>query len=151
MLSRVTSGRTPILLIRLECMVRNLRKSTEVGNPSFLIVGLSCRRSRLRRFTGPPRVLVKTRSPGFRHFDRCHAASRTPRRIPKESSGMLRRPAFATTAYILIAIQFEERDLVRLHGEYAEYRRRVPMILPIGSSKRRESAEVPGRPAPEMK
>ena len=58
--------------------------------------------------------------------------------------------AIATTAYILIAIQFEERDLVRLHGEYAEYRRRVPMILPIGSSKRRESAEVPGRPAPEM-
>jgi protein-S-isoprenylcysteine O-methyltransferase Ste14 len=54
--------------------------------------------------------------------------------------------AIATTAYILIAIQFEERDLVRLHGEYAEYRRRVPMILPIGSSKRRESAEVPGRP-----
>ena len=58
--------------------------------------------------------------------------------------------AIATTAYILIAIQFEERDLVRLHGEYAEYRRRVPMILPIGSSKRRENAEVPGRPAPEM-
>jgi len=58
--------------------------------------------------------------------------------------------AIATTAYILIAIQFEERDLVRLHGEYAEYRRRVPMILPIGSSMRRESAEAPGRAAPEM-
>jgi protein-S-isoprenylcysteine O-methyltransferase Ste14 len=40
-----------------------------------------------------------------------------------------------TTAYILIAIQFEERDLVRSHKEYAEYRRQVPMLLPIGSSK----------------
>jgi len=43
--------------------------------------------------------------------------------------------AVATTAYILIAIQFEERDLVRMHREYAEYRQRVPMILPIGSAK----------------
>lgn len=40
-----------------------------------------------------------------------------------------------TTAYIFIAVKFEERDLVRSHEEYAEYRRRVPMILPIGSSK----------------
>jgi protein-S-isoprenylcysteine O-methyltransferase Ste14 len=50
--------------------------------------------------------------------------------------------AIATTAYILVAIQLEERDLVRIHGEYAEYRRRVPMILPVGSGKPRESAAV---------
>jgi protein-S-isoprenylcysteine O-methyltransferase Ste14 len=38
--------------------------------------------------------------------------------------------AIATTAYILIAIQLEERDLVDAHPEYAEYRRRVPMLIP---------------------
>jgi methanethiol S-methyltransferase len=52
--------------------------------------------------------------------------------------------AIATTAYILLAIQFEERDLARFHQEYAEYRRRVPMLVPMGSSKRRKSAQVPG-------
>ena len=39
--------------------------------------------------------------------------------------------SIATTAYILLAIQFEERDLVREHGEtYEEYRRSVPMLVP---------------------
>ena len=36
-----------------------------------------------------------------------------------------------TTAYILIAIRFEERDLVAAHPEYASYRARVPMLVPV--------------------
>lgn len=40
--------------------------------------------------------------------------------------------AIATTAYILIAIQLEERDIVSIHGTaYEEYRERVSMLLPI--------------------
>ena len=43
--------------------------------------------------------------------------------------------AAATAAYILIAIQFEERDLVHAHGRaYEEYRRRVPMLVPFTRS-----------------
>ena len=41
--------------------------------------------------------------------------------------------AVGTTAYIVLAIQFEERDLVFEYGAtYKEYRRKVPMLLPIG-------------------
>ena len=51
--------------------------------------------------------------------------------------------AATTTAYILIAIQFEERDLVREHGKaYEDYRRRVPMLLPF--ARRRPAAPSPG-------
>ena len=50
--------------------------------------------------------------------------------------------AVMTTAYILVAIQFEERDLVRFHPEYASYRQRVPMLIPF--TNRRLVAERPG-------
>lgn len=39
--------------------------------------------------------------------------------------------ATMTTAYILVAIQLEERDLVAIHGaDYEEYRRKTPMLVP---------------------
>jgi len=39
--------------------------------------------------------------------------------------------ALATTGYILIAIQLEERDLIGEHGrKYEDYRREVPMLIP---------------------
>lgn len=38
--------------------------------------------------------------------------------------------AVLTTAYILVAIQLEERDLTDAHPEYAAYRARTPMLVP---------------------
>lgn len=48
--------------------------------------------------------------------------------------------ALMTTAYILVAIQLEERDLITVHAEhYVRYRREVPMLIP-----RVPTAEGPG-------
>jgi len=44
--------------------------------------------------------------------------------------------AVGTTLYILIAVRFEERDLVAAHPEYAAYRRAVPMLVPRLSAPR---------------
>jgi protein-S-isoprenylcysteine O-methyltransferase Ste14 len=51
--------------------------------------------------------------------------------------------AVATTAYMLIAIQFEEHDLVHEHGaSYEDYRKRVPMILPGLRRRQRRPSEA---------
>jgi protein-S-isoprenylcysteine O-methyltransferase Ste14 len=51
--------------------------------------------------------------------------------------------AVMTTAYILIAIRFEERDLTRAFPEYANYAKRVPMLIPFSAARaRRNSAAV---------
>ena len=44
--------------------------------------------------------------------------------------------ALVATAYILVAVRFEERDLRSMHPEYAEYSDRVPMLIP-GSGRRK--------------
>lgn len=41
--------------------------------------------------------------------------------------------SIATTGYLLVGIYFEEKDLVRTYGDaYVEYKRHVPMLIPIG-------------------
>jgi len=50
--------------------------------------------------------------------------------------------ALMTTIYILMAIQWEEKDLVAAHGKaYQEYRRHVPMLIPRFFKKGPKSQE----------
>ncbi|KLO33598.1 methanethiol S-methyltransferase [Mycobacterium haemophilum] len=54
--------------------------------------------------------------------------------------------ATATTGYILIAIQLEERDLVATLGDqYRDYRRDVPMLLPLRHLPHRRAAKTVGQ------
>src|SRR5688572_19479124 len=52
--------------------------------------------------------------------------------------------AVAMTAYVLVAVRYEEHDLARVHGQYPAYRMRVPMLLPrlrsLGQRGRRKQA-----------
>jgi protein-S-isoprenylcysteine O-methyltransferase Ste14 len=51
--------------------------------------------------------------------------------------------AVITTAYILVAIRLEERDLADIHGErYEEYRRDVPMLVPRVRVPRRVATDA---------
>ena len=50
--------------------------------------------------------------------------------------------ALGTTAYILIAIRIEEKDLVKFHGkDYENYQRQVSMVVPF--RKKSIQAEKP--------
>jgi protein-S-isoprenylcysteine O-methyltransferase Ste14 len=58
--------------------------------------------------------------------------------------------ALMTTAYILMAIQLEERDLVVAHGrQYAYYRQQVPMLIPGATRAMAWLRRRSPRPAPE--
>lgn len=51
--------------------------------------------------------------------------------------------ALGMTAYILVAIRYEERDLIAAHAGYADYRRRVPMLFPrLFAGAARRTTEV---------
>ncbi|HWA62512.1 MAG TPA: isoprenylcysteine carboxylmethyltransferase family protein [Caulobacteraceae bacterium] len=56
--------------------------------------------------------------------------------------------AVMTTAYILIAIRLEERDLAAAFGQtYADYRRRTPMLIPrLWPASAARPAAAPPRP-----
>jgi protein-S-isoprenylcysteine O-methyltransferase Ste14 len=51
--------------------------------------------------------------------------------------------ALATTAYILIAIQLEERDLIGYYGDaYRRYKQHVPSILPVRFGRETSGTQI---------
>ncbi len=50
--------------------------------------------------------------------------------------------AAAVTAYVLVALRLEERDLLAYYGEtYSAYQRQVPMLLPLPGHSTKKSTE----------
>jgi protein-S-isoprenylcysteine O-methyltransferase Ste14 len=102
----------------------------------FELFGL---RQAVTYFRGQPNAPASFKTPGFYGF------VRHPLMLgfviafwaaPEMTAGRLLF-AFATTAYILIALQLEERDLLHYFGEqYEQYKKRVPMLLPWASKSR---------------
>lgn len=53
--------------------------------------------------------------------------------------------ALATTGYILIGIQLEERDLIGVFGDqYSRYRERVSMLIPLPGGRKSDDRTVAG-------
>ena len=77
----------PGMLMTAERMVRKLLKSTVAGKPSFLAVGLSCRRNRLRRCIGPPRRFVKPSLPVCDTSSFAESHQEPPARFEKNPAG----------------------------------------------------------------
>ena len=50
--------------------------------------------------------------------------------------------ALIASVYILVAIQFEEHDLQKVHPEYAQYKRKVPALFPSMTRRLRRNAQV---------
>ncbi|RDV26733.1 isoprenylcysteine carboxylmethyltransferase family protein [Alteromonas aestuariivivens] len=50
--------------------------------------------------------------------------------------------ALGATAYIFLGIKLEERDLEAAHPEYAQYKRKVPALIPNASRKLRRSDKL---------
>lgn len=88
--SRATSGWAPVRRMRLACMIRKLRKSFPFGRPSSFATSFRCRRTFLR-YVGVPVRVAKTKSAGFRRFDRFHTPVSALFMAPWPSNGTSRR------------------------------------------------------------
>jgi len=50
--------------------------------------------------------------------------------------------ALGVTGYILVGIKLEERDLEAIHPEYAQYKRKVPALIPTLGRRLTQPAET---------